>query len=186
LDVISGGRAVLGIGAGWDVAEHQAYGIAFPGIGERFDRLDEELAICRALFTEERATVSGKFYAVQDAYNSPRPVRGSIPVLVGGGGEKRTLDLVARYGDACNVFAGDPQSVRHKFSVLAAHCARVGRDPASITKTVFAFDTSDLGAFAASARSLAAVGADGMIVVGPEDPARIPAIGEVLGEVFGN
>lgn len=184
LDVISGGRAVLGVGAGWDAAEHEAYGIGFPGLGERFDRLDEELAICRAMFTTEQTTYTGKFYAMKDAYNSPRPPRGSIPVLVAGGGEKRTLNLVARYGDACNVFAGDVAGVRHKFDVLAAHCERIGRDPAEITKTLFAFDTSDLGALEASARSLAAVGADGMIVVGPEDPARIGAIGQVLGEVF--
>jgi F420-dependent oxidoreductase-like protein len=184
LDVICGGRAVLGVGAGWDVAEHGAYGIDFPGLGERFDRLDEELAICRGLFSQPQTTFAGKFYTVKDAYNSPRPVRGSIPVLVAGGGEKRTLDLVARYGDACNVLAGDPADVRHKFDVLAAHCQRIGRDPAEITRTVFAFGTSDLSALEASARSLAAVGADGMIVVGPEDPARIPAIGRVLGEVF--
>ena len=184
LDVISGGRAALGVGAGWDVAEHEAYGIDFPGLGERFDRLDEELAVCRALFSGEQATFTGKFYAVRDAYNSPRPVRGSIPVLVGGGGEKRTLDLVARYADACNVFAGDPAAVRHKFDVLDRHCERIGRNPAEIAKTLFAFDTSDLGALEASARSLAAVGAEGMIVVGPEDPARILAIAQVLGEVF--
>jgi F420-dependent oxidoreductase-like protein len=184
LDVISGGRAVLGVGAGWDVAEHEAYGIDFPGLGERFDRLDEELAICRALFTSEQATFTGKFYAVRDAYNVPRPVRGSIPVLVAGGGEKRTLDLAARYGDACNVFAGDPESVRHKFDVLAGHCDRVGRDPAEITKTVFGFATADLTAFAASARSLADAGADGMIVVGPEDPAAIGPVGAILAEAF--
>ena len=184
LDVISGGRAVLGVGAGWDVAEHEAYGIEFPGLGERFDRLDEELAICRAMFTTEQTTYAGKFYAMKDAYNSPRPARGSIPVLVAGGGEKRTLNLVAQYADACNVFAGDVAGVRHKFDVLAAHCERIGRDPAEITKTLFAFDTSDLGALEASARSLAAAGADGMIVVGPEDPARIGAIGHVLSEVF--
>ena len=184
LDVISGGRAVLGVGAGWDAAEHEAYGIEFPGLGERFDRLDEELAICRAMFTTEQTTYAGKFYAMKDAYNSPRPARGSIPVLVAGGGEKRTLDLVARYGDACNVFAGDVADVRRKFEVLDAHCERIGRNPAEITRTLFAFDTSDLSALEASARSLAAVGADGMIVVGPEDPARIPEIGRVLGEVF--
>lgn len=184
LDVISGGRAVLGVGAGWDVAEHEAYGIGFPGLGERFDRLDEELAICRALFTGEQATFTGKFYAVRDARNVPRPVRGSIPVLVAGGGEKRTLDLVARYGDACNVFAADPDSVRHKFDVLAGHCDRVGRDSAEITKTVFAFDTSDLAAFAASAKSLAGAGADGMIVVGPPDPAAIGPIGAILADAF--
>jgi F420-dependent oxidoreductase-like protein len=184
LDVISGGRAVLGVGAGWDVAEHEAYGIEFPGLGERFDRLDEELAICRAMFGAERASFGGKFYAVRDAYNSPRPVRGSVPVLVAGGGEKRTLDLVARYGDACNVTAGAPADVRHKFDVLDRHCERVGRDPTEITRTVFAFDTSDLSALAESARSLAAVGADGMIVVGPADPARIPAVGEALAAAF--
>lgn len=184
LDLISGGRAALGVGAGWDVAEHEAYGIEFPGLRERFDRLDEELAICRSMFTTERTSFTGKFYAMKDAHNSPRPARGAIPVLVAGGGEKRTLDLVARYGDACNVTAGDPADVRHKFDVLAGHCERAGRDPAEITKTLFAFDTSDLGALEASARSLAAVGADGMIVVGPEDPARIPAIGRVLAEAF--
>ena len=184
LDVISGGRAVLGVGAGWDVAEHEAYGIEFPGLGERFDRLDEELAICRAMFGAGPASFSGKFYALRDAYNSPRPVRGSIPVLVAGGGEKRTLDLVARYGDACNVSAGAPADVRHKFDVLDAHCERVGRDPAEITRTVFAFDTSDLAALAASARSLAAVGADGMIIVGPADPALIGPVGAVLAEAF--
>ena len=184
LDVISGGRAVLGVGAGWDVDEHEAYGIEFPGLGERFDRLDEELGICRAMFGAEPASFSGKFYALRDAYNSPRPVRGSIPVLVAGGGEKRTLDLVARYGDACNVVAGAPADVRHKFDVLDAHCERVGRDPAEITRTVFAFDTSDLAALAASARSLAAVGADGMIIVGPADPALIGPVGQALAEAF--
>jgi F420-dependent oxidoreductase-like protein len=184
LDVISGGRAVLGVGAGWDVAEHEAYGIEFPGLGERFDRLDEELAICREMFGAGPASFSGKFYTLRDAYNSPRPVRGSVPVLVAGGGEKRTLDLVARYGDACNVSAGAPADVRHKFDVLDAHCQRVGRDPAEITRTVFAFDTSDLAALAASARSLAAVGADGMIIVGPADPALIGQVGAVLAEAF--
>jgi F420-dependent oxidoreductase-like protein len=184
LDVLSGGRAVLGIGAGWDVAESEAYGISFPSAGERFDRLEEALAICDALLTEGRATFSGRFYTMRDARNSPRPVHGTIPVLVAGGGERRTLDLVARYGDACNVFAGAPADVRHKFDVLDAHCERIGRDPAEITRTVFAFDTSDLAALADSARSLAAVGADGMIIVGPADPALIGPVGQVLAEVF--
>jgi len=184
LDVLSGGRAVLGVGAGWDAAESAAYGIEFPGLGERFDRLEEELAICRELLLNPPATFTGTFFAVRDAYNSPRPVRGSVPVLVAGGGERRTLDLVARYGDACNVFAGEPAAVAHKFDVLDRHCERVGRDPAEITRTVFAFDTSDLSALAASARALAAAGADGMIIVAPEDGSQIPAIGEVLGEVF--
>ena len=183
LDVVSGGRAVLSVGAGWDAAEHEAYGIEFPGLGERFARLEEELAICRALFREERATFTGKFYAVRDAYNSPRPVRGTIPVLVAGNGEKRTLGLVARYGDACNVF-GDPAEVRRKFEVLDRHCERAGRDPAEITRTAVEFSASDLNALASSARALAAAGADGMVVACPDDPARIAAIGQVLGEYF--
>jgi F420-dependent oxidoreductase-like protein len=184
LDVVSGGRAMLGVGAGWDAAEQEAYGIEFPGLGERFERLAEELAICRAMLRDEQATFTGTFYAVRDAWNSPRPVRGSVPVMVAGGGERRTLDLVARYGDACNVFAGDPAEVRHKFDVLGRHCERVGRDPASITRTVFAFDTSDLAALETSARALAGAGADAMIIVGPQDPARIPLIGRVLAEAF--
>jgi F420-dependent oxidoreductase-like protein len=183
LDVLSRGRAALGVGAGWDAAEHDAYGIPFPPTGERFDRLDEALQVSRALFTGQPATVTGVHYAIAGAYNSPRPVRRGIPVLVAGGGERRTLDLVARYGDACNVLA-DLATVPRKFDVLRAHCERAGRDPAEITKTVFAFDTSDLGKLAADARALAAAGADGMIIVGPEDPARIAGIGKVLADTF--
>ena len=184
LDVISDGRAVLGVGAGWDVDEHEAYGIEFPGLGERFDRLDEELAACRALFHDERASFTGKFYSLRDAYNTPRPVSGAIPVMVAGGGEKRTLDLVARYGDACNVVARDPEQVRHKFDVLTRHCERVGRDPAEITKTVFEFDATDPVALEASARACAAAGADGMIIVAPLDPVTIVEAGRVLSDVF--
>jgi F420-dependent oxidoreductase-like protein len=184
LDVISGGRALLGVGAGWDAAESAAYGIPFPGVAERFDRLDEELAVCRALFSDEQATVSGKYYAVRDAYNSPRPVRGTIPVMVAGGGEKRTLDLVARYGDACNVSGGDPAQVRHKFDVLERHCERIGRDPAEITRTVFAVNTADLSALESSARALVAAGADGLMVLGVTDPAAVGPLGRVLGEVL--
>jgi F420-dependent oxidoreductase-like protein len=184
LDVLSRGRAVLGVGAGWDVAESEAYGISFPSAGERFDRLEEALAICDALLTEGRATFSGKFYTMREARNSPRPVRGTIPVLVAGGGERRTLDLAARYGDACNVFAADPAVLRHKFEVLDRHCGRVGRDPLEVTRTVFAAASGDLDAFAADARSWAAAGADGAVIIGPSDPGRIPAIGEILGEAF--
>jgi F420-dependent oxidoreductase-like protein len=182
LDVLSRGRALLGVGAGWDVAEHEAYGLAFPGTGERMDRLDEALAVCRSLLADQRATAVGTYYSVRDAPNSPRPV-GTIPVLVGGGGERRTLDLAARYADACNVF-GDPATARHKFDVLERHCERAGRDPAEITKTVFASAPDDLADFARAASALAAAGADGMIVIGPEDPDRIPAIGQVLADVF--
>ena len=135
LDVVSSGRAILGIGAGWFEDEHAAYGIPFPPPGERLDRLEEALQICRAMFTEEHANVAGRHYQVNYALNNPRPIRpGGIPILVGGGGEKRTLRLVARYADACNLF-GQPDSIRHKLAVLARHCEEVGRDPAEITTT---------------------------------------------------
>ena len=175
---------MLGVGAGWDADESAAYGIDFPGLGERFGRLEEELEVCRVLFTSEPASFGGSYYTLRDAYNSPRPVRGSIPVMVAGGGEKRTLDLVARYADACNVFGGDPAEVRRKFDVLDAHCERAGRDPAEITRTAFVVGGIDPATLESSARALAAAGADGVIIVGPQDPAVISAAGRVLTEVF--
>jgi len=141
LDVLSRGRAALGVGAGWDVAEHDAYGIPFPPTGERFDRLDEALRVSRALFTQQPATFHGAHYAIAGAYNSPRPVHRSIPILVAVGGERRTLDLVARYGDACNLFAGRDEA--RKLDLLREHCEAVGRDYDTIFKTAYyVFDTS--------------------------------------------
>ena len=135
LDLVSGGRAVLGIGAGWFEPENLAYGIPFPGRAERLDRLEDGLRVFRAMFTLERATVEGRYYSVTEAMNYPRPRRpDGIPILVGGGGEKRTLRMVARYGDACNLF-GPPDLIRHKLEVLARHCEAEGRDPAEIAKT---------------------------------------------------
>jgi F420-dependent oxidoreductase-like protein len=184
LDVLSGGRAVLGIGAGWDASEHEAYGFAFPGVAERMDRLGEAVQICRALFTDEQASVAGAHYAVREAPNSPRPLAGSIPVLVAGGGERRTLDLAARYADACNVM-GDPATVRHKFDVLARHCEQQGRDPAEITKTVFVLVPEDLAEFGAQLAGLADAGADGAIALwSTERSDKIAALGRVLADVF--
>jgi len=134
LDIISGGRAFHGIGAGWFEAEHDAYGYRFPPLAERFERLEDHLRIARAMFTEEQATVEGTHHSVRGAYNNPKPVRGDIPILVGGSGERKTLRMVAQYADACNLF-GDPDRVRHLLGVLAGHCERLGRDPAEITKT---------------------------------------------------
>lgn len=135
LDVVSSGRAILGIGAAWNDEEHSGYGFNFPPVGERMDRLEEALQIVRAMFTDETPTFKGRYYRIDAARNRPRPVEPEgIPILVGGSGERRTLRLVAQYADACNLF-GDLETVRHKLDVLARHCETVGRDPAEITKT---------------------------------------------------
>jgi F420-dependent oxidoreductase-like protein len=134
LDVLSGGRAFHGIGAGWFEGEHDAYGYAFPPLKERFERLEDHLRIARAMFTEDQATVAGTHHSVSGAYNNPKPLRGDIPILVGGSGERKTLRMVARYADGCNLF-GDPERARHLLGVLGQHCEDAGRDPAGITKT---------------------------------------------------
>ncbi len=137
LDVVSGGRAIHSLGAAWFEGEHDAYGFAFPPLGERFERLEDALRISRAMFTQETATVEGTHFRVDGALNNPRPIRGDIPILIGGSGERKTLRLVARYADGCNVF-GDPERVRHLMGVLDAHCEDVGRDPAEVTRTKLA------------------------------------------------
>ncbi|GAA5012982.1 TIGR03560 family F420-dependent LLM class oxidoreductase [Actinopolymorpha pittospori] len=138
LDVISSGRGILGIGAAWNESEHRGYGFEFPPTRERMDRLEEALQICRAMFTEHSPSFSGKYYQINNAYNVPRPVTpGGPPIMIGGGGEKRTLRMVAKYGDASNIF-GDIATIQHKLAVLGQHCADVGRDPAEITKTKLA------------------------------------------------
>jgi F420-dependent oxidoreductase-like protein len=135
LDIVSSGRASLGIGAAWNEDEHRGYGFAFRPARERFERLEEALQICRAMFREEAPSFQGKHYRIEDALNFPKPVQpGGPPILIGGGGERRTLRLVAQYGDACNLF-GPADVVRRKLEVLERHCADVGRDTAEITKT---------------------------------------------------
>jgi F420-dependent oxidoreductase-like protein len=136
LDVLSKGRAILGIGAAWNDNEQKAYGIDNASVKERMDRLEEAIQICRAMFTEEAATFKGRYYQIENAHNSPRPVRpDGIPIMIGGGGEKRTLKLAAQYANICNTLGGDAASIRHKMDVLDAHCADVGRDPKEISRT---------------------------------------------------
>ena len=183
LDVISGGRAILGLGAAWDADEHAAYGLNFPGVPERMDRLDEALNISRTLMRDERATVEGEYYSVTQAYNVPRPVRGSIPILVGGGGEKRTLEIVAKYADACNVF-GDAKTVAHKFTVLKEHCDRVGRAYSESTRTACVSPTKDMAKFTAQLEELAAVGTQGVVVLGMLEAEAMQTVGSALVNVF--
>jgi F420-dependent oxidoreductase-like protein len=137
LDIISRGRAVHGIGAAWFQAEHDAYGYAFPSMKERFERLEDHLRIARAMFTDEQATVDGEHHSAKGAYNSPKPLRGDIPIVIGGSGERKTLRMVAQYGDGCNCF-GNPRRAQHLMGVLRGHCDRLGRDPDEITKTSMA------------------------------------------------
>ena len=154
LDVISGGRAILGIGAAWFDTEHAGLGFAFPPLAERFERLEEALQICRAMFTEDAPSFTGRHYRIDKAVNRPRPVRpGGPPILVGGSGERKTLRLVAQYADACNLF-GSVDEIRHKLEVLRGHCEAVGRDYDAITKTKLA--SLVIGADEAEADALAA------------------------------
>jgi F420-dependent oxidoreductase-like protein len=134
LDVLSSGRAILGIGAAWFEDEHRAYGFDFPPLGERIERLEDAVQIARAMFTHEQASFAGRHYRIENALNIPRPIRGDIPIMIGGSGERKTLRLVAQYADASNVF-GDVEHIRHLMDVIERHCESVGRDSAEITKT---------------------------------------------------
>jgi F420-dependent oxidoreductase-like protein len=129
-DIVSGGRVVLGLGAGWQQNEHDRYGIPLPPVKERMDRFEEACRIVRSLRDEERTTFTGEHYQLVDAPMNPKPV-GPLPLLVGGGGEKRTLRIAARYAEEWNVWSS-PEVFRHKREVLERHCEEVGRDPAQI------------------------------------------------------
>jgi F420-dependent oxidoreductase-like protein len=136
LDVISKGRAMLGIGAAWNDQESAGYGIDFPPIGEREDRLEEALTICKAMFTQERRSFEGRYFKIDRALNHPRPIRPGGPrIMVGGGGEKRTLKTAARFADITNWF-GTFEEAAPKLAVLDRHCEAIGRDPSEILRTV--------------------------------------------------
>jgi F420-dependent oxidoreductase-like protein len=137
IDVISGGRMVLGIGAGWQENEHRAYGIPFNTFGWRFDCLEESVQIIRSLFLAGRTTYKGDHYTVVDAPLDPKPVQERLPILVGGGGPNRTLRIVARYADEWNIW-GTPELLAEKGAVLSQRCEEEGRDPASVHRTAVA------------------------------------------------
>lgn len=134
LDVISNGRLELGIGAGWNQQECDAYGIDLPPLKERFDRFDEALAVITGLLTNETTDFDGRYYTLTDARCEPKGVqRPHPPITIGGGGEKRTLRSVARFAQHWNMAGGPPEVFAHKLGVLREHCAAIGRDPAEIT-----------------------------------------------------
>ena len=137
LDVLSGGRAIFGLGAAWNDVEHAGYGFEFPALRERMDRLDEALTIVRAMFTEDRPTYEGRHYRISAALNVPRPIQpNGPPILVGGGGEQRTLRIAAKHADMTHWFALGLDALRHKTEVLERHCADIGRDPGAIERTI--------------------------------------------------
>lgn len=134
LDHMSGGRAVLGLGAGWFEAEHRAYGLELGTVGDRLDRLDEAASVIRDLLDGKPATAAGRHYAVRELRNDPPPLQRRLPLLIGGAGERKTLATVARYADIWNV-GGDAAELRHKDAVLREWCERVGRDAADIERS---------------------------------------------------
>ncbi len=135
LDVISKGRAILGVGAAWYDVEHQGLGVDYPRDGERLDRLEEAVQICRLMFQGDHQSFTGTHYRIDDARNLPAPIQDGGPrIMIGGGGEKRTLKLVARYADECNI-TGPVDTVKHKIDVLRGHCDDVGRDPSEVAVT---------------------------------------------------
>ncbi len=139
LDVISGGRAVLGLGAAWNEQEHRGYGYEFPPVKERMDRLDEALTVIRSMFTEERPTFSGTHYSIESALNYPRPIQPNGPrIYVGGGGEQRTLRIAAKHADMTHWFALGLDALKRKTDILYGYCAEIGRDPATIERVMAA------------------------------------------------
>jgi F420-dependent oxidoreductase-like protein len=135
LDIVSRGRAILGIGGAWYDVEHKALGVDYPIDRVRLDMLEEAVQVCRAMFTSDDVSFFGSHYRLDHARNQPRPVQpGGPKIMIGGGGEKRTLRLVAQYADMCNV-TGDVKTLSRKIEVLHQHCADVGRDPADVDVT---------------------------------------------------
>ena len=151
LDVLSGGRAWLGIGAAWNDEESRGLGIPFPPVAERFERLEETLQICLQMWRGDESPYTGRHYQLERPINSPQALSSPHPpILIGGGGERKTLRLVARYADACNLLTGHGYDLARKLDVLRAHCDAEGRDYDEITKTCyFVFDVGDKGEKAA-------------------------------------
>ena len=183
LDVLSGGRAQLGIGAAWYEREHHALGVPFPPVAERLERLEEALQICRQMWSDDDGPYVGRHYQLAETICSPRPLQQPRPpILVGGGGEQKTLRLVARYADACNLFTPDRATVAHKLEVLDRHCDAEGRDPATVRRTILwgGDPRDDVDGFLAEMEAYAALGIEQVWVSArPPDPAAwVTALGD--------
>jgi len=180
LDVLSGGRLWLGIGAGWNEQESRGLGVPFPSLAERFERLEESLEILRRMFDGDARPYAGRHYRLERPLNVPGPVR-RPPILVGGGGERKTLRLVARHADACNLF--ENADLRHKLEVLRGHCEDAGRPYDAIVKTTTGRlgEDRDLGRLVERFASLAEVGID-LAIVDLPDP-REPGLFDLLAKL---
>jgi F420-dependent oxidoreductase-like protein len=164
LDVLSNGRATLGIGAAWYDREHRGLGVPFPPVAERFERLEEALQICQQMWSDDNGPYAGKHYQLTETLCSPRPIsRPHPPIVIGGAGERKTLRLVAQYADACNIFAVSPDFVAGKLDVLRRHCDEVGRDHRTVAKTILDVSGSverGPAAFAEAMQTYADLGVD--------------------------
>jgi F420-dependent oxidoreductase-like protein len=184
LDVLSGGRAWLGIGAAWYEAEAHGLGLPFPPTAERFERLEEALQICLQMWSDNDGPYTGRHYQLERTLCAPQPLsRPHPPILIGGGGEKKTLRLVARYAQACNLFAGP--ELERKLDVLRGHCEAVGRDYGEIAKTVMmpldpGADGENVGPLLERLRELADLGVSHVQGYVPQASAIIPL--EIMGE----
>lgn len=177
LDVLSRGRAVLGLGAAWYEREHRGLGVPFPPVAERFERLEETLQVVAQMWSDDDGAYDGRHYRLAETVCVPPPVqRPRPPILVGGSGERKTLRLVAQYADACNLFRGGLEETRHKLDVLRRHCDDVGRDYDEIEKTMLAGGgpdpVADPRGFAAEMGEYAALGISLVTLMPPtDDPA---------------
>ncbi len=182
LDALSGGRGQLGIGAAWYEREHQGLGVPFPPLAERFERLEETLQICLQMWSDNDGPYEGRHYQLAETICSPPPISSPRPrVLIGGTGERKTLRLVARYGDACNMFAISPTEIARKLEILDRHCDAEGRDPASIDRTILALSNplDDLDGFVALMAQYAALGVDAVEIMPTGDPiAFVTQVGD--------
>jgi F420-dependent oxidoreductase-like protein len=175
LDVLSGGRARLGIGASWYEREQRGLGVPVVPVAERFERLEETLQICLQMWSDNTGPYSGRHYQLAETMCVPMPIsQPHPPILVGGGGERKTLRLVARYGDACNLFGSSPADVAGKLEVLRSHCEAEGRDYDRIQKTVLAVRPvlADVDGFLAAAREYAALGVTELEVMPDRHPVE--------------
>jgi F420-dependent oxidoreductase-like protein len=175
LDVLSGGRARLGIGASWYEREQRGLGVPVVPVGERFERLEETLRICRQMWSDDNGPYEGRHYQLAETLCVPAPIsRPHPPIMIGGGGERKTLLLVARYGDACNVFGTGRDDVAHKLDVLRSHCTAEGRDYDTVEKTVAYVPPvlDDVDAFVADVKAYAALGVTEVQVMPDRHPVE--------------